>query len=177
MPRFCLYGCAECSAAPNACQVDLGSARPTLRARCRPSSASVILGYVPLIRAHSSAAERSAHNRLVTGSNPVGPTKLDDRQNLRFEMCMVVTGPEESCYRMIMARWLGGPCCPCSQHPRHYTGRPMSLLRSDQSGHRTVGYKPSVRDHPMIAFQSAGLPANTTERRQRCRRLRELSES
>jgi hypothetical protein len=29
----------------------------------------------PFLRARSSVVERSAHNRLVTGSNPVGPTR------------------------------------------------------------------------------------------------------
>lgn len=33
--------------------------------------------YTQQCRAYSSAAERAAHNRLVAGSNPAGPTTTD----------------------------------------------------------------------------------------------------
>src|SRR5258706_7991212 len=35
------------------------------------------------MRAHSSVAERTAHNRLVAGSNPAGPTICGEHHNRR----------------------------------------------------------------------------------------------
>ena len=40
--------------------------------------------YIGLRRAYSSAAERAAHNRLVAGSNPAGPTSDSSKRETRY---------------------------------------------------------------------------------------------
>ena len=48
---------------------------------------SVVVGYsLSYVGARSSVVERSAHNRLVAGSIPAGPTKLDKIKNFHLEV-------------------------------------------------------------------------------------------
>ena len=52
--------------------------------------------YTEQRRAYSSAAERAAHNRLVAGSNPAGPTSFIQRGTPGMVLAVYVAGRRDA---------------------------------------------------------------------------------
>ena len=63
--------------------------------RCRGINLLEFVG-LAVMRAHSSAVERPAHNRLVPGSNPGGPTKPQTSSAYCWQQDSMLRHPTES---------------------------------------------------------------------------------